>query len=302
MGTPEFSIPVLASICQDGHEIVATYTKPDRKIGRGQKSESPPVKQYAEANQIPVIQSANFKDDLTIDQLLNLGAEAIVVAAYGIFLPEKILNGLNYGCLNIHPSLLPKYRGASPVASSILDGSKKTGVTVMLLDEGMDTGPILSQKETSIRDDETCEELTHRLFYEGGNIINSTLFDLVSGTLKPVPQDDSKATTTSRFTKNHGHINWNSTSEKILWSIRAYHPWPGTFTHLNGKYLKILAASVYNAPTNLRPGEIQISDQVLVGTSSGAISLEIVQPDGRKAISANDFTLGYRSLQGTILN
>ena len=301
MGTPKFAIPVLESIRQDGHEVTAIYSKPDRKVGRGRKLSSPPVKQYALDHQIPVEQPENFRSAATIERLFSYNVEALVVAAYGIFLPRRIINGLNYGCLNIHPSLLPKYRGASPVASSILEGSSKTGVTVMLLDEGMDTGPILCQKELMIEESETCEDLTLRLFTVGGDLIKSAISGLVSGTMKPIPQDASKATITARFTKNDGLINWNSTSIEILRSIRAYYSWPGTFTHYNGKSLKIISAAPWDKSINLRPGEIKMVDEVLIGTSDGAISVKEVQPNGKKIITAGEFKLGYKSLEGSIL-
>ena len=301
MGTPQFAIPVLESIRQDGHEVTAIYSKPDRKVGRGRKLSSPPVKQYALDHQIPVEQPENFRSDATIDKLFSYNVEALVVAAYGIFLPKRIINGLNYGCLNIHPSLLPKHRGASPVASSILEGSSKTGVTVMLLDEGMDTGPILCQEEIMIEESETCEGLTLRLFTVGGDLIKSAITGLVSRTMKPIPQDDTKATLTTRFTKNDGLINWHSTSIEILRSIRAYYSWPGTFTHYNGKSLKIISAAPWDKHINLRPGEIKMADEVLIGTSDGAISVKEVQPNGKKIITAGEFKLGYRSLEGSIL-
>ena len=301
MGTPRFAIPVLESIRQDGHEIAAVYSKPDRKVGRGRKLSSPPVKQYAQDHQIPVEQPENFRNNLTVDKLISYNAEALVVAAYGIFLPKKIINGLNHGCLNIHPSLLPKHRGASPVASSILEGSSKTGVTVMLLDEGMDTGPILCQREIVIEEGETCEDLTQRLFTEGGDLILDAITGLMSGTLKPIPQDDTKATLTTRFTKNDGLINWNSTSIEIIRSIRAYYPWPGTFTNYNKTSLKIVSATPFNKPIALRPGEIKMTDEVLIGTLDGAISVKEIQPNGKNIITARDFKLGYRSLEGFIL-
>ena len=301
MGTPRFAIPVLESIRQDGHEIAAVYSKPDRKVGRGRKLSSPPVKQYAQDHQIPVEQPENFRNNLTVDKLFSYNAEALVVAAYGIFLPKKIINGLNHGCLNIHPSLLPKHRGASPVASSILEGSSKTGVTVMLLDEGMDTGPILCQREIVIEEGETCEDLTQRLFTEGGDLILDAITGLMSGTLKPIPQDDTKATLTTRFTKNDGLINWNSTSIEIIRSIRAYYPWPGTFTNYNKTSLKIVSATPFDKPIALRPGEIKMTDEVLIGTLDGAISVKEIQPNGKNIITARDFKLGYRSLEGFIL-
>lgn len=301
MGTPQFAIPVLESIRQDGHEVTAIYSKPDRRVGRGRKLSSPPVKQYALDHQIPVEQPENFRSDATIDKLFSYNVEALVVAAYGIFLPKRIINGLNYGCLNIHPSLLPKHRGASPVASSILEGSSKTGVTVMLLDEGMDTGPILCQEEIMIEESETCEGLTLRLFTVGGDLIKSAITGLVSRTMKPIPQDGTKATLTTRFTKNDGLINWHSTSIEILRSIRAYYSWPGTFTHYNGKSLKIISAAPWDKHINLRPGEIKMTDEVLIGTSDGAISVKEVQPNGKKIITAGEFKLGYRSLEGSIL-
>ena len=171
----------------------------------------------------------------------------------------------------------------------------------MLLDEGMDTGPILCQREIVIEEGETCEDLTQRLFTEGGDLILDAITGLMSGTLKPIPQDDTKATLTTRFTKNDGLINWNSTSIQILRCIRAYYPWPGTFTNYNKTSLKIVSATPFNKPIALRPGEIKMTDEVLIGTLDGAISVKEIQPNGKNIITAGDFKLGYRSLEGSIL-
>ncbi len=303
MGTPEFAVPTLDLLVESGHEIVSVYTRPDNRSGRGRKMISPPVKKRADLLGIPVVQPETFRTEVSIKHLISLEAEAAVIAAYGVLLPPQVIEGFPLGCLNIHPSLLPKHRGASPVATSILQGEDITGVTVMLLDEGLDTGPVLSQEKVSISVNEKCGELTDRLFRRGANLLLSTLDSWKSGEIVPKGQDDLEATTTRRLSREDGKIDWQDSSTSILRSIRAFHPWPGTFTYMNGRPLKILdALKVYeNQTLILEPGRVHVENEILVGTGEGNISLKNVQAEGKKAVSATEFSLGRRDLEGMLL-
>jgi len=303
MGTPEFAVPTLDLLVESGHDVASVYTRPDNRSGRGRKIISPPVKKRADFHGIPVVQPETFRTKVSFEHLMSLEAETAVIAAYGVLLPLQIIEGLPLGCLNIHPSLLPKHRGASPVATSILQGEDITGVTVMLLDKGLDTGPVLAQEKVSIGADEKCGELTGRLFRKGASLLLTTLDLWKSGDIDPNPQDDLKATTTKRLSREDGKIDWQDSSTSILRSIRAFHPWPGTFTYMNGRPLKILEAlQVYEKQTLvLEPGQVHIGNEILVGTGEGNISLKTIQAEGKKAVSATEFSLGRRDLEGMLL-
>ena len=232
MGTPGFAVPALAALLNAGHDVVGVFTQPDRRSGRGRRLSAPPVKEFAESRDLAVFQPSSLREDADARQRISdLAPDAIVVAAYGLFLPGETLAVPQLGCLNIHPSLLPLHRGPSPVATSILEGDETTGVTIMLLDEGMDTGPILSQSEARIGDDEPCDQLTARLFDVGANLLVKTLEEWSADSIEPTPQDDAKATITRRLQRSDGRIDWNDTAESIARRVRAFTPWPGTLRH-----------------------------------------------------------------------
>ena len=300
-GSSKESSEVLNKLLNDDFKVDLVVTQDSKASGRGLRISATPVEKVAKTKNLEVTNGNGLFQEDQIKKLIKRNPDLFVVAAYGKILPKAILKIPRLGTINIHPSMLPLFRGPSPVATAILEGVASTGVTIMLLDEGMDTGPILCQEEIMIEESETCEGLTLRLFTVGGDLIKSAITGLVSRTMKPIPQDDTKATLTTRFTKNDGLINWHSTSIEILRSIRAYYSWPGTFTHYNGKSLKIISAAPWDKHINLRPGEIKMTDEVLIGTSDGAISVKEVQPNGKKIITAGEFKLGYRSLEGSIL-
>jgi methionyl-tRNA formyltransferase len=298
MGTPEFAVPVLDALNVAGHKIVGVYTKPDRPTGRGKRLQAPPVKQYAVEHGLPVFQPASLRrDEAARQELASLAPDLIVVAAYGLFLPVETFELPRLKTLNIHPSLLPQYRGSSPVSSAILNGDDVTGVTIIKLSEEMDAGDIAAQVETSIEPDETTDVLTERLFRTGADLLVDILPGWERGEIKPQPQDESQATFTIRLTREDGEIDWNDSSDRILRKIRAYHPWPGTFTHWDGKTVKIIEASSVadtDAPSPV-PGEVvSLDGSIGVGTGEGIIKLGVVQMEGRRAVNARDFVQGYR--------
>lgn len=304
MGTPEFAVPALAALLDAGHDIVGVYTQPDRRSGRGRRLTSPPVKEFAESHRLPVFQPASLREDTAARlNIAERSPDAMIVAAYGLFLPKDTLAVPRLGCLNIHPSLLPRHRGPSPVATAILEGEETTGVTIMLLDEGMDTGPILSQRETSIGMDETCDKLTARLFDMGINLLVGTLQEWSEGAIQPTPQDDAKATITHRLRRADGHIDWNHPAQSIARRVRAFTPWPGTFTTWRGRTLKILEAETLDATHEDLPGKVVAMNdsEVAVAAGQGVLRLLSVQMEGRRVTSAADFIRGYPDFTGSTL-
>ena len=304
MGTPQFAVPALGALLDAGHDIVGVYTQPDRRSGRGRRLSAPPVKEFAEGRGLPVFQPASLREDTAARRAIaDLAPDAIIVAAYGLFLPEDTLAVPRLGCLNIHPSLLPRHRGPSPVATAILGGDETTGVTIMLLDEGMDTGPVLAQRETRIGADETCDRLTARLFDMGASLLTETLDQWSAGNISPTPQNDADATITQRLQRADGRIDWNQPADSISRQIRAFTPWPGTFTTWRARTLKILDAELLNATHTYPPGKviaINASDTA-IATGQGILRLLTIQLEGRRASSAAAFAHGHADFISSIL-
>ncbi len=303
MGTPAFAIPALDTLADAGHDIVGVYTQPDRRSGRGRRITEPPVKQAAIERGLPVFQPASLRrDEVARRDIASLEPDLIVVAAYGLFLPAETLTVPPLGALNIHPSMLPKHRGPSPVATAILEGDTATGVTVMRLDEGMDSGPIVAQMETDIGDEETAEELTSRLFDMGAKLLADTIPLWQAGEIASKPQRESEATITRLLKREDGAIDWAGPADYIARQVRAYHPWPGTFTHWNGKQLKIHEASAVAVDGTGKPGTVvEVPEGVAVVAGEGALLLLRVQMEGRQATSITDFVRGYREFVGSRL-
>lgn len=305
MGTPQFAVPALAALLDAGHDVVGVYTQPDRRSGRGRRLAAPPVKQFAESRELPVFQPASLREDADAGRdIADLAPDAIIVAAYGLFLPEDTLAVPRLGCLNIHPSLLPRHRGPSPVATAILQGDETTGVTIMLLDEGMDTGPILAQRQTPIAPDETCDNLTDRLFDIGANLLTAALDQWSAGQISPTPQNHAKATITQRLQRADGRIDWNRPAVSISRQIRAFTPWPGTSTTWRGKTLKILQAEPLATTHNHPPGKIipLKNSGIAVTTPLGLLRLLSVQLEGRRPSNIADFIHGYPDFTNSTLD
>jgi methionyl-tRNA formyltransferase len=306
MGTPDFAVPCLKALLDGQYDIVAVYTQPDRRAGRGQKLVAPPVKELACAHSIQVLQPESLKDDAAAEYMEGLAPDVIVVAAYGRLIPQRILSVPGYGCVNIHPSLLPRHRGPSPVATAILDGDEKTGVTIMLLDAGMDSGPVLSWQEVAIEDTDTTGSLTAKLAGLGAQLLSETLPGWISGSIKPVPQDKSRATITRILTKLDGEIDWQLSAVQQWRQVRAFQPWPGTFTKWQGKQLKIVEAVPLQPEKRGQPGKVialtgQSAAPVGVECGEGILGLLRVQLEGKKEVSAEEFIRGQRDFAGSIL-
>ncbi len=308
MGTPVFVVPVLDALVQDSNvEVTGVYTTPDRRQGRGRSSQMPPVKAYALEHGLPVFQPASLRREEVQQEMASLRPEVIVVAAYGKFLPSAVLNIPPSGCLNLHPSLLPKYRGPSPVVTTILEGDETTGVTLMLLDEGMDTGPIIAQREQVVSLEDTAETLTNALFHSGAALLSEQLAPWVAGQLTCQPQDDSLATVTRKLERSDGEADWNLSSEQLIRRSRAFTPWPGLFTHWRGQVLKLLEVTdSTNLPeVDLAPGRVVRLDQAGapagIGTADGVLGLKGVQLEGRSPTGAGEFLKGYPQFIGAQL-
>ena len=301
MGTPDFAVPVLSRLMEAGHDIAAVYSQPDRPAGRGRKLVPTPTKRLAEEYEIEVRQPKSLRSKAEFAGLASLCPDVVVVAAYGLFLPSEILQMPPLGCLNIHPSLLPRYRGPSPVVSAILNGDDETGVTIMKLDEGMDSGPLLAQARVPIAERETGPDLTRRLFDLGANLLAETLPGWASGSIQASPQDESRATYTTLVKKEDGEIDWTDNTERIARMVRAYEPWPGTFTHWDGKLLKILDAKWVDGATS--PGHVVGLDGsgIGIGTGDGLLAVDRLQMEGRRPSDAQDFVRGYPAFVGSEL-
>jgi len=306
MGTPEFSVPPLEYLIRSEYQIVGVYTQPDRPTGRGQTLEQSPVKKVALGHSLEVFQPARLRNPDEVQHLAALRPDLILVAAFGQILPQSVLDIPPFGCLNIHPSLLPKYRGATPIPSALLAGENETGVTIMLMEAGMDTGPIISQIIVGIEPQDTTESLTKRLAQAGVRLLGEVLPLWFDRSLKPQPQDGSKATYTSPISKDAGIINWQMSAQEISRRVRAFHPWPGCYTWWQGKRLKIIETmplpGVFDVPpgtvVSLGPGQ---PAAVGVQTRDGVLVLKRMQLEGKRALTAEEFLSGQRTFVGSTL-
>ncbi|MFA4837600.1 MAG: methionyl-tRNA formyltransferase [Dehalococcoidia bacterium] len=307
MGTPKFAIPTLRRLIAGEHQIMGVFTQPDKPAGRGHQQAPPPVKLAAGENGLAIFQPKTLRDKAEIERLARLEPDAIVLVAYGQMLPQAALDIPKFGCLNIHPSLLPKYRGASPIASAILAGDEETGVTIMLMNAGMDTGPILSQKKVTIDFRDTTETLESKLAEVGADLLMETLPEWFARRLTPQFQNEEAATYTRPISKGDGEIDWNLSAIELDRKIRAFYPWPGCYTRWQGKSLKILGAIALplsvSVGDSVEPGQVVMlasepETPVGVVTSEGILGLLRIQAEGRKAISAAEFLRGQRGIIG----
>lgn len=300
MGTPESAVPTLRRCVEDGHEVVAVWTQPDRPAGRGNRLHVPPVKEFALARGIPVHQPAKIRTDAAFDLFCHHDADAAVVVAYGRILPSAFLRATRLGCFNVHFSLLPKYRGAAPVNWAIVRGERVTGVTTMRIDEGLDTGAILLQSETAVGDRETAPELLDRLAVVGADLLGETLRRLDE--IEPRPQDDSRATHAPILKREDGRIDWALDASDIERRVRGFQPWPNAYTEYKGQRLVIREAAPLGVEesagaSSRRPGRIVEAkgDALIVACGARtALRLVDVQLEGKRRMSARDLINGAR--------
>lgn len=302
MGTPDFAVGPLKALIEAGHEICAVVTQPDRQKGRGKELAPSPVKECAAGYGIPVLTPAKIKEAEAVEALKKYPADIFVVAAFGQILSEEILNMPKYGCVNIHASLLPKYRGAAPIQWSIIDGEKETGVTIMQMDKGLDTGDILFQKKVPITEEETGASLFDKLAEAGAALIVEALDKIEKGEVNPVKQDDDDSCYAKMLSKSTGKIDWNKSAVEIERLVRGLNSWPSAFTDYKGKQLKIWKAEVLPHIEG-KPGTIAkvTKDAVIVCTREGALSLLEIQLEGKKRMSTKEFLLGRTFAEGEVL-
>jgi methionyl-tRNA formyltransferase len=303
MGTPEFAVPSLDILMRNEYPIVAVVTQPDRPKGRGRIPAPPPVKIAANKYGLPVVQPERLKDREFVDYLTSIHPDMAVVAAFGQILPREILEIPKMGCINVHPSLLPKYRGAAPINWALIRGEVKTGVTIMLMDEGMDTGDILTQEETAIEPMETFGNLNDRLAVMGARLLLTTIDMVARGNSTRRPQDGSLATYAPRLTKEDGLIRWDADVLQTVNLIRGLSPAPCAYTSYKGKMLKIFSAVGEEIPPAESPGRIgTVTENGLpVAARNGYVYLQEVQLENKKRMSIRDFLRGCRLAPGDIL-
>lgn len=306
MGTPDFSVKALEVLVEAGHEVLAVVTQPDKAKGRGKAVVMTPVKERAIAYQIPVYQPERVKtDEEFYKMLLDTAPDVIVVAAFGQILPKRILDLPRYGCVNIHASLLPKYRGSAPIQWAVIDGERETGVTTMMMDVGLDTGDMLEKAVVTLDADETGGSLFDKLSHEGGKLILSTLDKLSKGTAVRTKQPEEGSTYARMLDKSIGSIDWKMDAAAIERLIRGLNPWPSTYTHYEGNTMKLWAAGVREVDVSLHaaPGEIiEIGrDFFLVQTGNGGLAVKELQLAGKKRMDAGSFLRGYALTKGSIL-
>lgn len=313
MGTPEFAVPVLAALLDAGHEVVAVYTQPDRPAGRQKRLTPPPVKEFALARRLAVYQPASLRALEEVERLRALAPEAICVAAFGQILRRSVLEIPPLGCINVHASLLPKLRGAAPIAAAILCGEEQTGVTIMLMDPGMDTGPILAQEAIAILPSDTNETLGARLAAVGARLLVGTLPKWANREIQPQPQDDSHATYCRPLTKEDGKLDWSLDADLLWRQVRAYQPWPGSYTYWQGRSLRLWEVSpLADRPASVRPGQVYLVEtpgqrgrQLAVGAGQGAgqgaLLVLRLQLEGRRPMTAAEFLAGHPEIAGAVL-
>ena len=318
-GTPDFSVPILETLTTIPYlKLQAVFTQPDKPVGRKQILTPPPVKVVAEKNNLSVFQPEKIKGDKFEKQLKNLSPDLIIVVAYGKIIPENLLKVPKYGWLNVHASLLPKYRGASPIQQAILSGEKQTGVTLMKIDAGLDTGPIIARKTVDIQPNDNFATLHNKLCRLGAELVKKSLLNYLKGKLKPQVQDSSQATTTKIIKKEDGRIDWTKPASYIERQIRSYTPWPGAFcfwsrnskneqkeltnSHTEQR-LKIIKAAVSEDTTSLLPGQTKITGgAVIVGCGQGNLELKKIQLEGKRPLFVVDFLKGYPEFEQTRLS
>jgi len=294
-GTPEFSVPTLRALIQSEHTVCAVYTQPDRQTGRGRKIQPSPVKQYALEHNIPVEQPLNFKSEEALETLERYQADLMIVVAYGIILPENVLNTPRLGCINIHASLLPHWRGAAPIQRAILSGDKETGVTLMQMDKGLDTGDMLAKITCPITPYDSSNSLHNSLSTLGADALIELLPLVEKGQTKPMPQPESEVSYAHKLSKQEALIDWSLPAAEVQRAIQGYNPWPVAHTLINEKPLRVWQASITNQPANAPAGQVKTENNVLL-VACGDDYLEIteLQPINKRRMQASDYLAAHK--------
>ncbi len=300
MGTPDFAVGTLKSLIASEHEVTAVVTQPDKPKGRGKAMQFPPVKEVAVEAGIPVLQPRRVREPETVEAIRNIEADVIVVVAFGQIIPKEILTMKKYGCINVHASLLPKYRGAAPIQWAVIDGEKESGVTTMQMDEGLDTGDMLLKAVVPLEKEETGGSLFDKLSSTGAGLLLETLAGLEKGTILPEKQGESPTAYAKMLKKEMGLIDWTKSAEELERLVRGLNPWPSAYSHLNGKTLKIWQAEVEERDSENEPGTVVCvsKDGFGVQTGKGILKIRELQLEGKKRMDAGAFLRGYRMEEG----
>lgn len=305
LGTAAFAVPTLDALVSVGAPPVAVYTQPDRPAGRGRNPRPSPIKQHALELGLPVVQPETLRTPEAEAELRRLEPTVLVLAAYGLILPTTFLEVAPHGGLNVHPSLLPRYRGPAPVVWTILEGDEEAGVTIFRMDRGMDSGPIVNQRRIRLVGDETAGELTDRLAHEGAVLLVETLQPWLREEIVPTPQAEADATYSRLLSKSDGELDFTRPVDELERRVRALNPWPGTFTRLGGRRLSILRARAHeDRDSDLRPGEVAKAASgsgFEIGAAQGTLDVQEVQLEGKRAVSAEEFARGRRDMLGSVL-
>lgn len=302
MGTPDFSVGTLEALIAAGHEVTLAVTQPDKPKGRGKSMQYPPVKEAALAHGIEVYQPKRIRETECVEYLKKYEADIFVVVAFGQILTKEILEMPKYGCINVHASLLPKYRGAAPIQWAVINGEDVTGVTTMRMDEGIDTGDMILKEEVVLDKEETGGSLFDRLAKKGADLCVKTLTAIEEGTATYTPQKHEEATHTSMIKKQLGEMDWTKPAQELECLVRGLNPWPSAYTHLNGKTLKIWKTSVLEKESEKEPGTIEVGkNTIAVQTGKGMLQLEEIQLEGKKRMQTDAFLRGVSLETGMIL-
>ncbi len=304
MGTPDFAAATLDKLIHSRHQLIGVVTQPDKQKGRKQEVSISPVKELALAHAVPVYQPNKVREPEFMEKVRELAPEAIIVAAFGQILPKALLDIPPYGCINVHGSLLPKYRGAAPIQYSIIDGEHETGITIMYMDTGIDTGDMILQSKLPIAEDETGGSLFHKMAQLGADLLLEALDQLEAGTAARIPQDNEKASYVKMLTKEMGEMDFTQSADRLERLIRGLNPWPGAYTLLEGKTLKLWRAETEKRDvTGAMPGEVMElrEDALVVAAGDGALVIRELQLDGKKRMTAADFLRGRKLLPGVVL-
>ena len=290
-GTPDFAAKHLQALLNSSHQVIGVFTQPDKPAGRGNKLTASPVKQLALQNNLPVYQPISLKDSANQQIIADLNADIMIVVAYGLILPQTVLDMPKYGCLNVHGSLLPRWRGAAPIQRACWAGDTETGITIMQMDVGLDTGDMLYKEKCHIEDDDTSATLYNKLAQIGPDALLKTLKLIIEGKAKPEKQNESQVTYATKLSKQEAKLDWNLTATQLERCIRAFNPWPVSYFEINGELIKVWQANVISETTDKTPGTILQADKsgIQIATQDGVINMTLLQPAGKKPMSAQDF-------------
>lgn len=290
-GTPDFAAKHLQALLNSPHQVIGVFTQSDKPAGRGNKLTASPVKQLALQNNLPVYQPISLKDSANQQIIADLNADIMIVVAYGLILPQTVLDMPKYGCLNVHGSLLPRWRGAAPIQRACWAGDTETGITIMQMDLGLDTGDMLYKEKCHIEDDDTSATLYNKLAQIGPDALLKTLKLIIEGKAKPEKQNESQVTYATKLSKQEAKLDWNLTATQLERCIRAFNPWPVSYFEINGELIKVWQANVISETTDKTPGTILRADKsgIQIATQNGVINMTLLQPAGKKPMSAQDF-------------